>query len=159
MGDGLPSTAHGRSTSFDQRSGQDASVTDVPYPDDHERLIDDVRTELEAQRAIRGLPLDDATLDGLADNVVTNIEYAFDVNWAPRWIKDGSYHRWIDTPPDAAPSHFVECLRCARITVIHLRTTPTSGAKRISALITTELFARRTPGELGHGRSGVLRRA
>lgn len=66
---------------------------------------------------MRDLHLDETTLDALAKAIATNVEYAFDVKWAPRWAKEGDPHRWVERSPSAGESHFVECLRCKRITV------------------------------------------
>jgi hypothetical protein len=90
-------------------------VTDIPYPTDLERLRDNIREELQAQRAVRDLDLDDATLDGLADAIASNIEYVFSVEWAPNWADGG--RRWTEPPGDLPTTWFVECRRCKRITV------------------------------------------
>lgn len=86
-------------------------MTDVPYPTDYDRMRDNIRDELAAQKAMADLPLDDVTLDRMADGIATNLDYAFSVAWAPRWVKEGNPHRWVE-----GPQHFVECLRCQRIT-------------------------------------------
>ncbi len=79
-------------------------------------LVTNIRDELHAQVALRGLTLDDETLDGLAAGIATNIDYGFDVTWAPRWVKDNDPHRWVEGRGTPAESHFVGCLRCRVIT-------------------------------------------
>src|SRR5437016_1672336 len=66
-----------------RQSGQSACVTDIPYPTELERLRNNIRAELHAQRALRDLDLDDATLDGLADGITSNVDYGFSVKWEP----------------------------------------------------------------------------
>jgi hypothetical protein len=91
-------------------------MADVQYPTDLERLRDNIRGELQAQRAMRDLALDDATLDGLADAITSNVDYGFSVKWAPRWVHGEEPHRWTEPTGGAPTTWFVECLRCARIT-------------------------------------------
>jgi hypothetical protein len=75
-------------------------------------MRDNVRSELQAQRAMADLPLDDATLDRLAEGIAANLDYAFSIAWSPRWVKGDEPHRWTE-----GSQHFVECLKCKRITV------------------------------------------
>jgi hypothetical protein len=42
------------------------------------------------------LPLDDATLDRLAEGIAANLDYAFSIAWSPRWVKDDEPHRWTE---------------------------------------------------------------
>ena len=88
----------------------------MPYPTDQERLVGSIRDELQAQRALRDLALDDQTLDSLSDAIATNIDYGFDVRWAGRWVRRGDPHRWIENGGTQAESHFGECLSCRVIT-------------------------------------------
>lgn len=92
-------------------------VTEVPYPTDEERLRTSIRTELRAQRAMADLALDDTALDQLADAIAYNTEEAFAVRWAPRWVKDGAPHRWTEPVGGEPTEHFVDCIRCRRMTV------------------------------------------
>ena len=91
-------------------------MTDIPYPTDLERLRDNIRAELQAQRAMRDLDLDDATLDGLADGITSNVDYGFSVKWEPKWVHGDEPHRWTEQPGEAPTKWFVECVRCKRIT-------------------------------------------
>lgn len=86
-------------------------MSDVPYPTDHERMRANIREQLGVETAIGNLPLDDSTLDRMAEGIATNLDYAFSVAWAPRWVKEGEPHRWVE-----GTQHFVECTRCRRIT-------------------------------------------
>ena len=63
------------------------------------------------------LALDDATLDQLAGGIAYNIEYAFAVRWAPRWVKDGEPHHWTEPEGREPTQHFVDCVRCRRLSV------------------------------------------
>jgi hypothetical protein len=65
---------------------------------------------------MRGLDVGDAALDGIADGIVANVDYAFSVKWSPRWVPDGEPHRWTEASADGATRWFVECLRCKRLT-------------------------------------------
>ncbi|MFG1944747.1 hypothetical protein [Nonomuraea sp. NPDC048826] len=81
-----------------------------------DRLIGNIRDELEAQNALQELSLDAQTLDKLAWAVAANLHYAFDVAWAPKWAHD--VHSWSE-PDEGLPtgeSHFSECLRCGWLT-------------------------------------------
>lgn len=91
-------------------------MAEVPYPDDSERLFDNIRTELKAQAAIEGLHLDSATLDDLASGVAASVAYAFEVRWAPGWVEPGDPHRWVEGSDTGGEEHFVECLQCRRVT-------------------------------------------
>jgi len=50
-----------------------------------ERVIENALTELKAQNALQGLGLDDDKLRLLAWAVAVNLDYAFELRWAPRW--------------------------------------------------------------------------
>jgi len=76
-------------------------MTDIPYPTDSERLRENIRGELQAQRAMRDLDLDDATLDGLTAAITANVDYGFSVKWQPRWVRGNEPHRWTEPPGDA----------------------------------------------------------
>jgi len=52
-----------------------------------ERIIENVLTELRAQNALADLHLDDDVLQTLAWAVAVNLDYAFSIEWAPRWEK------------------------------------------------------------------------
>ena len=92
-------------------------MVEIPYPTDYERMRDNIRAELQAQRAMVDLPLDDSTLDRLADGIATNLDYGFSVEWRPRWVKGDEPQRWAEPPGDRPTDHYVECLRCRRITM------------------------------------------
>ncbi|GII52870.1 hypothetical protein Pth03_12590 [Planotetraspora thailandica] len=81
-----------------------------------ERLIGNIREELEAQTVGRGLGLDDAILEQLAWAIAVNLRYAFDVTWAPKWARE--VHSWMEADEDmpTGENHFVECLRCGWLT-------------------------------------------
>lgn len=86
-------------------------MRDVPYPDDFDRLRDAVRDELTVQHGIAHREIDGAWLDSLADMVLARIEQGFDMAWRPKWVSGGAVHRWAE-----GDEHFVECLKCRRIT-------------------------------------------
>ena len=50
-----------------------------------ERVVENVLTELQAQNALQGLGLDEDKLRLLAWAVAVNLDYAFELRWAPRW--------------------------------------------------------------------------
>ncbi len=81
---------------------------------DLERLKSNIREELAAQSALRDLGLDESSLDGLANSIAVNIEYAFDVKWAPRCVKPGDAHYWSEPSAElpTGENHFAECLLC-----------------------------------------------
>jgi hypothetical protein len=56
-------------------------------------------------------------VEQLASGIAANIDYAFDFHWRPRWVKGDEPHRWSETADSVGEQHFVECLRCKRITV------------------------------------------
>ena len=62
------------------------------------------------------LPLDEIVIDRLAEGIADNIEYAFEVHWAPRWAKSGEPHRWTETT-EGRDQYFVECLGCRKLWV------------------------------------------
>ncbi|UCR90263.1 glycosyltransferase 87 family protein [Mycetocola spongiae] len=73
-----------------------ATVAEAPVVWDEEILNtvqENVREELEAQSAGRGLGLDPATTAALAASVTANLRHSFEIRWAPRWTR---------TPPAAA---------------------------------------------------------
>jgi hypothetical protein len=92
-------------------------VTDVPYPDDIDRLVENIRTEINAQLGMARIELPPATVEQMASGIAANIDYAFDFNWHPRWVKGEEPHRWREIAESGGEKHFVECLRCKRITV------------------------------------------
>ena len=49
------------------------------------RLTENVREELQAQNALGNLGLSEADIKSLTRAVATNVDYAFEVRWAPRW--------------------------------------------------------------------------
>jgi hypothetical protein len=53
--------------------------------DEFERLVGNIREELQAQDALQDLGLAPEVLTQLAASVAANIDYAFDVRWSPRW--------------------------------------------------------------------------
>lgn len=91
-------------------------MAEVPYPNDFDRLRANIREELSAQRAMGDLPLDQIVIDRLADGIASNIEYAFDVHWAPKWAKNDEPHRWTEAV-EGRDQYFVECLRCRKVWV------------------------------------------
>jgi hypothetical protein len=53
-----------------------------------ERLTGNILEELRAQNALRSLGLSDDDLSGIAEAVAINVDYAFRVEWEPRWEAD-----------------------------------------------------------------------
>jgi hypothetical protein len=92
-------------------------VTDVPYPQDIDRLVGNIRTELHAQLGMARLELDESVIESLAVGIASNIDYAFEFRWRPRWVPSGDAHRWTESSESGDEQHFVECLQCKRITV------------------------------------------
>lgn len=92
-------------------------MTNVPYPSDIERLEENIRDEIRAQNGTGGLDLDDATIRRLAACIAANVDYAFKIDWQPRWVPSGGPHRWTDSGDGSGDRHFVECLRCKKITM------------------------------------------
>lgn len=79
-------------------------------PDDFDRLVENVRQELQAQNAIGELGLADDVLDQLASAIATNAVYAFEVKWAPKWLRRAEPHAWHDEE-----GAFAECVDCRLI--------------------------------------------
>ncbi|WP_182905869.1 hypothetical protein [Microbispora sp. H13382] len=81
-----------------------------------DRLIGNIRDELVAQKVLHDLDLDDAALDGLAWGIAANLQYAFDVTWAPKWARE--VHSWVeaDAGMPTGENHCTECLRCGWLT-------------------------------------------
>lgn len=75
-------------------------------PDDFDRLMGNVREELQAQNAMDGLGLSEDALDRLAEAIAVNVQYVFDVRWAPR-LKEGEPHAW-----EEGGAAFAECVPC-----------------------------------------------
>ena len=92
-------------------------VTEVPYPDDIERLVDNIRTEVNAQLAMAGVDLEQPVIENLAAGIASSIDHAFEFHWRPSWAQRGDAHRWSEVSDSGVERHFVECLRCKLITV------------------------------------------
>ena len=91
---------------------------EIERPSDQHRLRESVRKEVEAQNALMGLNLDSETVDNLAWAVSSTIEYGFNVEWSPKWVKARDPHHWQE-PNENSPSgewHLRECLECGRTT-------------------------------------------
>ena len=101
-------------------------MSEVPYPSDGERLLGNIREEIQAQSAGSSLRLTDEDVERLAISIASNVEYGFDVRWAPRWIKGDDPHRWVEGPDTTNPTYFVECLRHKRITMHESETDATN---------------------------------
>jgi hypothetical protein len=91
-------------------------VTDVPYPDDIDRLVENIRTEINVQLGMARVELDQSVIENLAVGIASNIDYAFEFHWRPRWVHGGDAHRWTEASESGDVQHFVECLHCKRIT-------------------------------------------
>ena len=70
-------------------------------------LRGNVRDELAALNASLDLRLPATVLDTIADSVTANIDYAFRVQWEPRWLKPGEAHVWSE-----GDSSFAMCTVC-----------------------------------------------
>lgn len=97
-------------------SGTLSLVDDERYPSDLERLEDNIKSEILAVSAMRRLDLDDSTVDHLAAAIVVNVDYGFNVLWAPKWVKTGEPHQWIEGAGSDSARRFIECVDCKRIT-------------------------------------------
>ncbi len=78
---------------------------------DVDRLTGNVLEELRAQNAMRGLGLEDDLLAGIAEQVAVNVDYAFECRWAPRWVREGQPHSWMEVVEGEERFHS-ECLTC-----------------------------------------------
>lgn len=70
-------------------------------------LVSNIGNELTAQAAIAGREIVDADIAQLAEAIATNVDYAFDFHWAPRWVKAGEPHLWT-----ASQGAFARCNSC-----------------------------------------------
>ena len=70
-------------------------------------LEDSVRTEITVTNGMLDLGLSAATIDRLMEGVTSGILYAFNVDWAPGWVKPGEAHTWND-----ADEWFGRCSIC-----------------------------------------------
>lgn len=93
----------------------------MPYPSDSDRLRGNIREELRAQTAMGDLPLDEIVIERLAEGIANNVEYAFEVRWSPRWVKDDEPHRWTESS-EGRDEHFLECARCRKLWVFQSAT-------------------------------------
>lgn len=57
-------------------------------------LEDNVRSELQVVNGIEKLGLSDDVIERLMVGVTSRILYAFDVDWAPDWVRPGEVHAW-----------------------------------------------------------------
>ncbi|MET8234317.1 hypothetical protein ABZS77_26955 [Micromonospora sp. NPDC005298] len=89
-------------------------MPELPPIDTFERLTANIRGEIVAMNVPMNLKLDDATLGNLAESIAINITYAFDVEWAPKWVEAGQPHRWQEDHPGGTTYH-VECLACGAV--------------------------------------------
>lgn len=92
-------------------------MSDVPYPDDWDRLGENILTELRVQNAGRRLNLPDPVVAGLAEGLLAEVRYAFDVRWAPKWVRSGDPHKWSEPGDGGTTAHYVDCIRCRRLSV------------------------------------------
>lgn len=70
-------------------------------------LEDNVLTEIQIMNGARDLGLSDAAIRGLMEAITSSILYAFDVDWAPHWVKPGAVHTWQE-----AIGWFGRCSNC-----------------------------------------------
>lgn len=89
-------------------------MPELPPIDTFGRLTEHIQDELVAMNVPLNLQLDAATVGDLAESIAVNITYAFEVKWAPKWVKAGQPHRWQEATPDAK-THYVECLACGAV--------------------------------------------
>jgi hypothetical protein len=57
-------------------------------------LEDSVRAEITVTNGMLDLGLSAATIERLMEGVTSGILHAFDVEWAPGWVKPGEVHTW-----------------------------------------------------------------
>lgn len=57
-------------------------------------LEDNVRTEITVVNGMLDLGLSAASIERLMEGVTSGILNAFDVDWAPDWVKPGEAHTW-----------------------------------------------------------------
>jgi len=76
-----------------------------------QRVVDllehNIRTEVAVANGMLDLGLTQDQVDGVAFSVVTSVLYAFDVDWAPDWVRAGDVHSWRD-----GGSWFARCSVC-----------------------------------------------
>ncbi|MFJ8958336.1 hypothetical protein ACIRG5_03050 [Lentzea sp. NPDC102401] len=70
-------------------------------------LEDNVRTELEVVNGMLDLGLSDAAIERLMEGVTSGVLYAFDIDWAPNWVKSDQVHTWQE-----AVGWFGRCPQC-----------------------------------------------
>lgn len=70
-------------------------------------LIDNIRTEVDVQNVALGLGLTGEAVGNLADCIAAEVLYAFEVDWAPDWLKPGGVHAW-----ESSGEHFSLCGIC-----------------------------------------------
>jgi len=71
------------------------------------RLEDNVRTEIEVVNGMLDLESCDAAIERLMVGITSNVLYAFNVDWAPDWVKPGDVHTWRESG-----TWFGRCSRC-----------------------------------------------
>ena len=59
-------------------------------------LQGNIREEIGVQLAAARVELNQTTVDNLVAGIAANIDYAFELRWRPRWVKDGDAHRWTE---------------------------------------------------------------
>lgn len=59
-------------------------------------LEDNVRTELKIANSALGLGLTEDTIENLMGMITSSVLYAFHVDWAPDWVRQGEVHAWED---------------------------------------------------------------
>jgi hypothetical protein len=70
-------------------------------------LEDNVRAEIKVMNGMLDLELSESTIERLMEGVTSGILYAFDVDWAPDWVKAGEVHAWQE-----AAGWFGRCPKC-----------------------------------------------
>ncbi|MCM3656599.1 hypothetical protein M3147_04965 [Agromyces mediolanus] len=70
---------------------RDSEEWDSPHL---ELLQSNILEQLDAENMLCDLGLEADALERLAWALTANIQYAFDVRWAPKWVPKGSPHIW-----------------------------------------------------------------
>jgi hypothetical protein len=70
-------------------------------------LEDSVRTEITVTNGMLDLGLSAAAIERLMEGVTSGVLSAFNVDWAPGWVKPGEVHTWQE-----AGEWFGRCSTC-----------------------------------------------
>ena len=77
---------------------QSGRMSAMPYSEREQRVValleDRVREELRVTDGAYELGLGEETIERLVGGVTAGVLYAFSVDWAPDWVREGDVHAW-----------------------------------------------------------------